>query len=279
MAISAFEENFIGIILNIFHNGYRYESPDGTVMKRMQNQILSVDLEKEFPILKARKVSWGNAVTKVISIIKPQQPRTGDTHTVGDNSGPLETIIASLAQSPMGVSANVKWSGSKGYSTCNHMWNIIDGKLNGCVSQTTCDICADADTVVMTFSILNHMISRHLGVTPGTMIFVWNDCYVSEECVYNLSSLVEQYRKLLLAGMIDSNGGKENLQTMLEKDSSMTDIAKKANDEARDISDDDIDVFTSNPSLYYDSNVKSIWDATENHLRVTGYKSLAAIEF
>lgn len=279
MAISTFEENLIGIILNIFHNGYRYESPNGDVMKRMQNQILSVDLGKEFPILKARKISWGSAVANALSIVKPQAPRVNNGSIERVRSESVETIIASLSQNPMGVRASHVLPGSQENSICDHTWNIIDGKLNGCVSQAVCDVCVDVTTVVMTFSILNHMLSRHLGVSPGTMMFVWGDCYVPEKYSSGLSAWIDQHRKLLLIDMTSGTEGKNHLQEMMKENSSMSDVAKKANEEARSISHSDINVFASVPVLYYDPCVKSIWDASENHIRVKGYESFAEIKF
>lgn len=64
-----FEEQYAISLLNILENGTLSGDRTGTGTKRIQSQQITIDLEKEFPILLGKKVNFRNALIEMIWIM------------------------------------------------------------------------------------------------------------------------------------------------------------------------------------------------------------------
>lgn len=80
MFISDYESQYISILRNIYENGYEdsINARTGVATKRLPNQIISVDLQKEFPILKSKQVYWKSAIEEILWIMRDQSNNIND---------------------------------------------------------------------------------------------------------------------------------------------------------------------------------------------------------
>lgn len=64
-----FEEQYAISLLNILENGTLSSDRTGTGTKRIQSQQITIDLEKEFPVLVGKKMNFRNALVEMIWIM------------------------------------------------------------------------------------------------------------------------------------------------------------------------------------------------------------------
>ena len=64
--ISNYEQQYINIIKNVLKNGYYDTNRTGVSTYKLPQQIITVDLQKEFPILKSKFVAFKTAVKEIL---------------------------------------------------------------------------------------------------------------------------------------------------------------------------------------------------------------------
>jgi thymidylate synthase len=78
--LTNYERQYIKILKNIYQNGYAdgVNERTGVSTKRLPNQVISVDLEEEFPILKSKNVRGKSALQEIEWIWKQQSNNIHD---------------------------------------------------------------------------------------------------------------------------------------------------------------------------------------------------------
>ena len=62
----SYEEQYMDILNNVMTNGSEnINKRTGVGTKRIPNAVISVDLQKEFPILKSKQVFWKTALKEI----------------------------------------------------------------------------------------------------------------------------------------------------------------------------------------------------------------------
>lgn len=80
MGISNYEKQYMTILKDIYENGYSdgVNERTGYATKRLPNKVIDVDLEKEFPILKSKKVQAVTALKEILWIWQCQSNNIHD---------------------------------------------------------------------------------------------------------------------------------------------------------------------------------------------------------
>lgn len=80
MSISYYERQYMAILKDIHENGYSdgVNERTGYATKRLPNKVIEVDLEKEFPILKSKKVQAVTALKEILWIWQCQSNNIRD---------------------------------------------------------------------------------------------------------------------------------------------------------------------------------------------------------
>lgn len=70
MGITSYEKQYMDILMKIYHDGYEdgINKRTGLSTKRLPGQIISVDVEKEFPILKSKFVAGKTSLREILWI-------------------------------------------------------------------------------------------------------------------------------------------------------------------------------------------------------------------
>lgn len=68
MGITSYEKQYMDILMKIYHDGYEdgVNKRTGLSTKRLPGQIISVDVEKEFPILKSKFVAGKTSLREIL---------------------------------------------------------------------------------------------------------------------------------------------------------------------------------------------------------------------
>lgn len=211
----SYEMQYYNILKNIKENGNReLNKRTGVETIRIPHAIIQVDLQKEFPILKCKNVFWKSALDEILWImqrqsnnIKDLKPHIWDewadengsigkaygyqigrsvtTHDGRTYPSQVHYLLDTLHNDPSDRRGVLNlWSvGDMGEMNLNPccfvtVWNIIDGKLNCCLTQRSADYLVGVPFNTTQYSILTHLFARHLGVEVGQITHVMADCHV-----------------------------------------------------------------------------------------------------
>lgn len=79
--ISNYEEQYISICKKVLEYGYYDQNRTGIATYKIPHQVITVDLEKEFPILKSKQVFFKSAVDEILWIMQKQSNNVNDLNS------------------------------------------------------------------------------------------------------------------------------------------------------------------------------------------------------
>ena len=80
-----YEQQYLEICKNILENGYYDSNRTGVSTYKLPHQIMTIDLQKEFPILKTKFVAFKTAVKELLWIYQKQSNVVQDLRDVNVN--------------------------------------------------------------------------------------------------------------------------------------------------------------------------------------------------
>lgn len=216
---ASYEEQYLSILHNIYFNGFEdgTNARTGVATKRLPNQIIKVDLQEEFPILKSKTVMWKSAIEEILWImrdrsnnIKDLRPHIWDEWA--DESGSIGKAYGYQVDNPV----RIKVKGvMKAYPSqvhyvlgrlkedptdrrclitiwnthdleemnlvpCCHTstWNLDGGRLNCLLDQRSGDFPVGVPFNTTQYAALTYFFARHLGVEPGILLHVIADAHI-----------------------------------------------------------------------------------------------------
>lgn len=210
-----YEDQYYHILKEIKEKGFRQKNErTGYDTLRIPHAIIQVDLQREFPILKCKKVLWKSALHEILWIMQKQSNNIKDLKPHiwdewADENGSIGKAygyqIGRKVVTPEGekyksqvhyvlgrLSKNSSdrrcvldtWSvgdmRSMNLVPCVYtsMWTVIDNKLNCMIGQRSADFLVGVPFNTTQYAILTHLFARHLGVEVGQLTHVMSDCHV-----------------------------------------------------------------------------------------------------
>lgn len=195
---------------------------------RLPSTQIIVDLEKEFPILRTKKVNWKTAVDEIIWIMQKQSNKISELGskiwdawadeegTIGKSYGyqvgqrvyrknilyanqvdyVLKTLSADNSNRQCVIDMwNVQELDEMSLVPCcySSVWNIIDGRLNCMLVQRSADYPVGVPFDTTQYAVLTYLFARHLGVRPGILTHVMADSHIYENQVEGVKEQLTRF--------------------------------------------------------------------------------------
>ena len=186
--ISNYEKQYIKICENILLNGYYSNNRTGIPTYKLPHQIMQIDLEKEFPILKSKFVAFKTAVKELLWImqgnnnvkyLQKQNCHVWDKWMMEDgtigtaygwvikNFDLVNKLIDKLKNDNQDRAMMINLyqydyidGGSLRPCVFNSMWDVTDGKLNCMLVQRSGDMPLGVPFNTTQYAVLVHILAE-----------------------------------------------------------------------------------------------------------------------
>lgn len=223
-----FEEQYINNLKLILEEGNReYNIRTKQYTYRVPSTILKVDLSKELPILRTKKVYWKNAIDEILWIMQKQSNNVKDLNSkiwdpwarpdgsIGKTYGyqvnqitrgynnQVEYILQVLSDDRSNRQAvidlwEVKDLDDMVLVPCvySSIWNIINNKLNCTLIQRSADYPIGVPFDILEYAVLTHLFARHLDVEVGILTHIMADSHIYENQIDGVIDQIDRYKTL-----------------------------------------------------------------------------------
>lgn len=210
----SYEEQYMDILKQIISYGFSQKNErTGVFTKRLGTTIITVDLEKEFPILKTKNVIWKSALKEILWIMQKQSNMIKDLDSHiwdawADDHGSIGASYGFQARKPVTINGvtyqsqvhyvlnrleddssdrravidlwNVDDLNRMNLVPCcySSVYNIINGRLNCTLIQRSADYMVGVPFNTTQYAFLTCLFANHLGVKPGVLTHVMCDTHV-----------------------------------------------------------------------------------------------------
>lgn len=287
--ISKYEQQYMSIVENILNNGYYDNNRTGTPTYKLPHQIIQVNLEKEFPILKTKQVAFKTATKEILWIMQKQSNDVRELQkdncniwnewmmedgTIGESYGwvvkkydQINKLINSLKNNPQDRRMMVNlWQIphlDKGalYPCCHtSMWDVTDGKLNCMLVQRSGDMPLGVPFNTTQYAVLTHLLAQSTGLKVGLLTHVINNAHIYINQVDGMKKQLRRYKKL---------------DRMVYNYSSFQTIYNNiSHEEYNELQD----LYSSKPTLKLNPNISNFYDFTMNDIILENYKNMGVIK-
>lgn len=299
----SYESQYMEIANTIMTKGYlQMNQRTGVGTYRIPHAVMTVDLEKEFPILKSKFVTWKSALQEILWIMQKQ---SNDINKLGnhiwdawaDETGSIGAAYGYQVAKPV-TENGITYDNQVDYvlrrlandssdrravinlwdvddiqdmalTPCcySSVWNIIDGKLNCMLVQRSADFLVGVPFNTTQYAILTHLFARHLGIGVGKLTHVMADCHI-----YNYESHVTGFHKM------KNNYEKicylNYLRDVVERDPNPS-ITPQDNEELEKCKH----ITYSNPKLVINTTETNFFSISVDDIRVEDYSYMEKIKF
>ena len=221
--LTGYEQQYMYNLQMILTKGKReMNARTGIETLRLPFTEIAVDLSKEFPILKSKKVLWQTAVKELLWMMQKQSNNTkelgskiwdawaDENGSIGETYGAqikkfkqVDYVLETLRNDPSSRRALLDmWNfadlDKMALYPCvySSIWNIIDGKLNCVVIQRSADYPVGVPFDTLQYAVLTHLFAAHLGVDPGMLFHTMADSHIYANQIPGVEKQLEQYHQL-----------------------------------------------------------------------------------
>ena len=232
MAYRCYEDQYFDGLKKIMEQGVvcvsgrQSEGERVTRTKRIWGVSFTVDLQKEFPVLKSKHVAVKSAIREILWIMKKQSNNIQDLiphiwdkwadkdGSVGKSYGyqvarpvkhnswiyknQVDYVLKLLKKDPSSRHAVIDLWRCDELSEMNlcpcvytSHFAILDGKLNCMITQRSGDYLVGVPFNTTQYAFLTIAFARHLGVEPGMLIHNISDAHVYESQYGNFESNIQ----------------------------------------------------------------------------------------
>jgi thymidylate synthase len=293
--ISKYERQYINIVQNILDNGYYDQNRTSLATYKLPHQIIQVDLQKEFPILKSKFVAFKTAVKEMLWIYQKQSNIVqdlrdkgvkiwneweGEDGTIGKAYGyqvkkfnQMDNLIEALKNNPQDRRMMINlWNWSDlpemNLAPCCFltMWDVTNGKLNCMLVQRSGDVPLGVPFNTTQFAVLTHMLAQVCGLKVGLLTHVINNAHIYQNQV---DGMKEQLNRFIILNGSDvlSKGG-----FYLRLDNKGLDMPIEKSDLKYE------EVLSSKPILKLNLNITNFYDFTPEDIILEDYKHMGKID-
>lgn len=294
----SYESQYMEIAQTIMTKGYlQMNQRTGVGTYRIPHAVMTVDLEKEFPILKSKFVTWKSALQEILWIMQKQ---SNDINKLGnhiwdawaDETGSIGAAYGYQVAKPV-TENGITYDNQVDYvlrrlandssdrravinlwdvddlqdmalTPCcySSVWTIVNGKLNCMLVQRSADFLVGVPFNTTQYAILTHLFARHLGIGVGTLTHVMADAHI-----YNYESHITGFHK-----MNDNFGRLEMLKQM---DPDFVEECMGENETVKKF----YSVIDSNPKLVINTTETNFFSISVDDIRVEDYNYMEKIKF
>lgn len=229
LGFSDYEHKYMAVLEDILENGFSdgVNERTGHSTKRLPGVVLRLDVSKQFPILKSKKVYWKSAIEEILWIMQRQSNNIHDLRphiwdSWADKDGSIGNAYGYQVDRPVVINIdgktryypnqvafvleylkefpNGRWATitllnpiemyKMNLVPCCHTstWNLDGGRLNCVLDQRSGDMPVGVPFNTTQYAALMYLFARHLGVEPGVLTHVIADAHVYD----NQMELVEK---------------------------------------------------------------------------------------
>lgn len=276
-----YENQYMNIVENILNNGYYDNNRTGMPTYKLPHQIIQVDLQKEFPILKTKQVAFKTATKEILWIMQKQSNDVRelqkdnvriwdewmmDDGTIGESYGwvvkkydQINKLIESLKNNPQDRRMMINlWQiphldkGSL-YPCCfTSMWDVTDGRLNCMLIQRSGDWGLGVPFNTTQYAVLTHLLAQVVGLQVGQLTHVINNAHIYQNQVEGMREQLKRYKKLNTYNHI-----KDDMSLFKDKEL--------------------MSIFVSEPQLKLNPDISNFYDFTIDDIILEGYKNMGKI--
>jgi len=267
-----YEEQYIYRLKDILDNGIVEKNErTGIMTYRIPSSIFNIDLQRELPILRSKKIAWKTALDEVFWIFQKQSNNVHDLNSKiwdnwADENGSIGKTygyqVKTFTQDKISIYPNQvayvlqrlgnnpsdrqcvidMWNPRELFEmnlppcVYSSVWSIINGKLNCMVVQRSADYPVGVPFDTLEYAMLTHLFARHLGVGVGKLTHVMADSHIYEDQVPGVLEQIRRYQS------------------------------------------SDYPVIPT-PKLVFKTDKTNFWDMTEDDIEIVDYEPMDAIKF
>jgi thymidylate synthase len=208
--LSNFDIQYRNLVQDILDNGYYAENRTADNTKKVFGKVITVDLQKEFPMLTLKFTPFKSLVNEMRWIYQVQsndvtwlQDRNihiwdewvDENNTIGNAYGyqvkkhaQMDKLLHDLKHNNQSRRMMINlWQcedlDKMQLTPCmfNSIWDVNDGFLNTHVTIRSSDVALGLPYNVAQMAVLNHMLSQVSGLKPGKMIFCLTNAHLYEQ--------------------------------------------------------------------------------------------------
>ena len=294
----SYESQYMEIAETIMTKGYlQMNQRTGVGTYRIPHAVMTVDLEKEFPILKSKFVTWKSALQEILWIMQKQ---SNDVNKLGnhiwdawaDETGSIGAAYGYQVAKPV-TENGITYDNQVDYvlrrlandssdrravinlwdvddlqdmalTPCcySSVWTIVNGKLNCMLVQRSADFLVGVPFNTTQYAILTHLFARHLGIGVGTLTHVMADAHI-----YNYESHITGFYKM------NDNFGR--LEMLSQMDPDFVEECMGENETVKKL----YSVIDSNPKLVINTTETNFFSISVDDIRVEDYNYMEKIKF
>lgn len=216
-----FDKQYKDIVSNIIDNGHYSNNRTDTATYKLPHQVMTFDLEKEFPILTTKRVAFKTCVKELLWIFKDQSNDVDELNkqnvhiwddwklkdnTIGTSYGyivkkynQIDNLLNSLKNDTQNRRMIINlWQNEcldtgALYPCCFlTMWDVTDGKLNCMLIQRSGDMGLGVPFNTTQYAVLVHLIAQVSNLRVGLFTHVINNAHVYENHLEQLKLQLER---------------------------------------------------------------------------------------
>jgi thymidylate synthase len=284
--ISNYELQYMNLVRNIMDIGYYDNNRTGMSTKKLPHQSITVDLQREFPILKTKQVFFKTAVKEILWIMQKQSNNINDlgghiwdewadeNGSIGKAYGyqvkqyhQIDNLIKTLKTNPQDRRMMINLWNWKDLPEMNlapccflSMWDVNDGKLNCMLIQRSGDVGLGVPFNTTQYAVLTHLIAQATGLKVGMLTHIINNAHIYENHFDAMNEQLDRYDKLVHSVY--------NYDTFKDLHNYIT------HEDYNKIQD----ICSTNPKLKPDSNIKDFYKFTIDDIILEDYQHMGKIE-
>lgn len=273
-----YEEQYYNMVKRIMKEGVEeLNERTGLKTKRIPHATITVDLQKEFPIIKAKKTHWKSAIKEILWIMQSQSNNINDLDSHiwdewADENGSigkaygyqikqhkqidkiLELLKTDKSNRRMVIDL---WQlvdiDEMNLTPCcySSIFTVIDNKLNCMLIQRSSDTMLGNPFNTTQYAALTCMLAHCSGLEVGTLTHCIADAHIYENQYNGVMEYLKQY-----TNMTSGN---------IRKDKEYQETIRK--------------IATSTPKLDLSEAPTDFYKITIDDFKVTGYESMPFIKF
>lgn len=215
-----YEDQYIKILQTILEDGHeQLNERTGVVTKRIPHAVISVDLQKEFPILTTKKVFWKSSIEEILWIMQQQSNNIHDlrphiwdqwadeTGSIGKAYGyqikkydQVNYVLDRLSKDSSDRRAVIDLWNHGDLKEMNlvpccytTVWTVIGNKLNCLLTQRSADFPVGVPFNTTQYAALTYLFARHLGIEVGQITHVMADAHIYADQIDGVKEQLRRY--------------------------------------------------------------------------------------